>query len=169
MLTAGVGKGITGKGGHLIIIDDPVKDAAEANSEVYRKRNWDWYTSTLYTRVEPGGGIILIQTRWHEEDLAGKILKHAAETGERWDTLHLPALSEGPDVDALGRAVGEPLWPERYDRQALDGIRHTIGSYWFSALYQGRPQPAEGGAFKRSWFRYWRYEADGELFALDCA
>jgi hypothetical protein len=169
MRTAGVGTGITGKGAHLFLIDDPVKDAAEANSETYRKNTWDWYRSTAYTRVEPGGAIVVIQTRWHEEDLTGKILAHAAETGEQWDVLHLPALSEGPDVDVLGRELDQPLWPERYDRKALELIRATLGSYWFSALYQGRPQPAEGGAFKRSWFKYWRFEAEDELFVLDCA
>jgi hypothetical protein len=170
MLTAGVGKGITGRGAELLIIDDPVKDAAEANSETFRKRNWDWYTSTAYTRVEPGGGIVVIQTRWHEEDLVGKILTHAKETGEHWDVLHLPALSEGRDVDALGRELGEPLWPDRYDREALSRIKATQGSYWFCALYQGRPQPAEGGAFKRSWFKYYCIdEEQPDLFCLDCA
>jgi predicted phage terminase large subunit-like protein len=165
MSTAGIGGELTGKGCQVGIIDDPVKDAEEANSQVIREKNWDWFTSTFYTRLEPGGGIICIQTPWHEEDLQGKIQKHAKLTGETWRVVHMPALSDGPTVDPLGRAEGEPLWPERYDRAALDRIKAVQGSYWFSALYQCRPQPADGGCFKRSWFRYWQPEGS-DLFNL---
>lgn len=163
MQTCGVGGPLTGKGADLLIIDDPVKNAEEANSEVYREKTWDWYTSTAYTRLEPGGAVILIQTRWHEDDLAGRILAKAAETGESWSVVNLPALAG--DGDQLGRSPGEPLWPERYGRSDLDGIRRTIGSYQFSALYQQSPVPPEGGLFKRSWFRY--YRRDGEHFRLE--
>lgn len=163
MNTAGVCGPITGKGAHLLIIDDPVKDAEQANSETYRERAWDWYRSTAYSRLEPDGSIILIQTRWHEEDLAGRVAKHAKETGERWESLDLPALSLGAG-DPLGRPEGEPLWADRYDRAALLQIQSTLGGYWWSALYQGSPQPAEGGCFKRSWLRYWT--RDGELYLL---
>jgi predicted phage terminase large subunit-like protein len=149
MATAGVGGPITGRGAHLMIIDDPVKNAEEAASETYRNRAWDWYASTAYTRLEPGGIIVLIQTRWHEDDLAGRILAHDASRGE-WDVLNLPAQAE-PD-DALGRPEGRALWPERYDDAALATIRVTLGSYWFAALYQQRPRPREGGFFKRAWF-----------------
>ena len=165
MQTCGVGGPLTGKGADVLIIDDPVKNAEEANSQVYRDKAWDWYVSTAYTRLEPGAAVILIQTRWHEEDLAGRVLKHAKETGEVWTVLNMPALSLGCDIDPLGRDAGAALWPERYDVVALAGIRKTLGSYWFSALYQGSPIPAEGGAFKRSWLRYWN--ADGELYLLD--
>jgi predicted phage terminase large subunit-like protein len=165
MRTAGVQGAVTGRGAHLFIIDDPVKNDEEANSPRYREKTWDNYRSTAYTRLEPGGGIIITQTRWHEDDLMGMVLKHAAETGEHWQLLHLPALSFGEDVDALRRPEGAPLWPARYDADALDRIRKTLGSYRWSALYQGQPQPADGGCFKRSWFRYWR--ADGpDLFDL---
>lgn len=81
MQSVGVGGPLTGKGANILIIDDPVKNAAEANSQVYRDKTWDWYTSTAYTRLEPGGSIILVQTRWHEDDLAGRILQKAKETG----------------------------------------------------------------------------------------
>ena len=162
MQTCGVGGPLTGKGADILIIDDPVKNAEEANSEVYRQKTWDWYISTAYTRLEPGGSVILIQTRWHEDDLAGRILNHAKETGEEWTIVNLPALAE--PGDALGREPGDPLWPERYDRAELDAIHKTVGSYFFSALYQQRPVPPEGGLFKKSWFRY--YTADGDHYRL---
>ncbi|NLE76759.1 MAG: terminase, partial [Chloroflexi bacterium] len=131
----GVGGGITGQGGDLIVIDDPVKSREEANSEAYRERVFDWYTDDLYTRLEPGGAAILIMTRWHEDDLAGRILR--SEDGPNWEALSLPAEAEEGDV--LGRAVGEALCPARYDVAALREIRTVLGrSYW--ALYQQRPQ-----------------------------
>ena len=165
MATAGIGGEATGKGCQIEIIDDPVKNAEEANSSVIREKNWETFVSTHYTRLEPGGGLVVIQTPWHEEDLQGKIQKHAKITGEQWRIVHMPALSDGPELDPLGRAEGEPLWPDRYDRAALDQIKAVQGSYWFSALYQCRPQPADGGCFKRSWFRYWTAEQNGDLFS----
>jgi predicted phage terminase large subunit-like protein len=144
----GVGAGITGQGGNLIVIDDPVKSREEANSAAYRERVWDWYTNDLYTRREPGAGVLLIQTRWHEDDLAGRIL--ASEDGPNWTVLSLPA--EAEENDPLGRAYGAPLWPERFDSAALAGIRTVLGSWAYAALYQQRPMPPEGGLFKRHWF-----------------
>ena len=143
----GVGAGVTGMGGHLIVIDDPVKNREEANSEAYRERCWSWYTDDLYTRLEPGGSIILIMTRWHEDDLAGHIL--ASEEAGDWTVVSLPALAE--EDDPLGRALDEALCPERYDLGALARIRQTLGNSFY-ALYQQRPQPPEGGMFKSSWF-----------------
>lgn len=150
MVTAGVGGPITGKGGHLIIIDDPVKNAEQASSQTYREKAWDWYQSTLYTRLEPGGALILIMTRWNQGDLAGKILEDMQNGGERWEILNLPAVAEGPD--AIGRLPGDPLWPERFTREDLARIQRTVGSYHWTALYQQRPTPQEGGMFKRQWF-----------------
>ena len=161
MNTAGIGGPITGKGANLLIIDDPVKNALEANSKTYRDRAWEWYTSTAYTRLEPNGVVVLIMTRWHEDDLVGRILNDKEES-KKWTVLHLPALAE--ENDLLGRKVGEALWPERYDEQKLREIQNTIGSYWFSALYQGSPTPAEGKIFKRSLFRY--YEEDENYYIL---
>ena len=139
MATAGIGGEATGKGCQVLVIDDPVKNAEEANSSVIREKNWETFISTHYTRLEPGGGVLLIQTPWHEEDLQGKIQKHAQQTGEAWEIVHLPALSDGPAVDPLGRADGEPLWPDRYDRAALDQIKAVQGSYWFSACTSADP------------------------------
>jgi predicted phage terminase large subunit-like protein len=150
MQTAGVGGPITGKGADLLLIDDPVKNAEEANSETYREKSWDWFTSTAYTRLEPSGAIILIQTRWHGDDLGGRILENAEDSGEAWEVVNLPAIAE--EDDPLGRSIGQALWPKRYDATALAKIRATIGAYWFSALYQQQPTPREGAFFKRAWF-----------------
>lgn len=145
---AGVGTGVTGKGAKLIIIDDPVKSRQEANSEAYRDRVWNWYRDDLYTRLEPNGAIVLIMTRWHEDDLAGRILD--SEDGKYWSVLKLPALAE--EDDAMGRAPGAALWPSRFDEDDLERIRAVLGTPSFTALYQQRPTPPEGGMFKRQWF-----------------
>jgi predicted phage terminase large subunit-like protein len=144
----GVGAGITGQGGHLIIIDDPVKNREEANSETYREKVWQWYTDDLYTRLEPDATIILIMTRWHEDDLAGRIL--ASDDADQWTVISLPA--EAEEDDPLGRLVGAALCPERYDLPALASIKRVLGHSYY-ALYQQRPTPPEGGMFKRHWFQ----------------
>lgn len=149
MMTAGVGGPVTGKGADILIVDDPIKNYEEACSETYRERTWDWFTSTAYTRLEPNGSCIVIQTRWHEDDLAGRILREL--THENWREIRFPALAE--DGDPLGRKPGEALWPDRYNTDRLDDIRRTLGSYQWSALYQQRPTPAEGEFFKRPWFQ----------------
>jgi predicted phage terminase large subunit-like protein len=147
----GVGGGITGQGGNLVIIDDPVKSREEAESQAYRDRVWDWYRDDLYTRLEPDGAIILIQTRWHEDDLAGRIL--SSPKASDWTVVSLPALAE--DADPLEREPGAALCPERYDEAALFDIKGTLGSYGFTALYQQRPSPAEGGLLPRAWWQYY--------------
>jgi predicted phage terminase large subunit-like protein len=162
MQTCGVGGPLTGKGADLLIIDDPVKNAEEANSEVIRQKTWEWFTSTAYTRLEPGGAAIIIQTRWHEDDLTGRVLTHAKETGDRWELINFPAIAE--PGDELGRKPGEPLWPGRYDLPALAERKRMLGSYQFSALYQQSPVPPEGALFKREWFRY--YTLDGDFYRL---
>jgi predicted phage terminase large subunit-like protein len=141
-VAAGVGTAVTGRGAHIALIDDPFKDREEADSERRRELVWDWYRSTLYTRLMPGGAIVLIQTRWHEDDLAGRILEQEAD---QWEVLELPAL------DAAGKA----LWPEWYDETALARIKSTIGPREWSALYQQSPQPDDGTYFKREWFQTW--------------
>jgi predicted phage terminase large subunit-like protein len=161
---------------------------------------WDWFSDDLYTRLEPGASIILIQTRWHEDDLAGRLLGGMEDGGDHWEVISLPALAEEPItttetqrhrvennvqaqsndplsktsaptehdeklshrsslclrasvVDVLGRVPGEALCPERFNTETLERIRRQLGSYSFSALYQQRPVPPEGGLFKRKWFR----------------
>jgi predicted phage terminase large subunit-like protein len=155
METCGVGGAMTGKGAHLLLVDDPVKNAEEADSQVIRDRNWNWWTSTAYTRLEPTGAAVVIQTRWHEDDLAGRLLADAKAGGEPWHVINLPAIAEKDD--ALGRPEGEPLWPERFDRAALARIRKAVGERVWNALYQQRPAPDTGAVFLRPWFRYWRH------------
>ncbi len=250
----GVGAGITGFGANLIVIDDPVKNREQANSLTYRDKVWNWWNNDLYTRLEPGGQVVLIQTRWHEDDLAGRLLRQMDEGGEQWEVVDLPALAEAanqlriengelrmkeredgndlrvengemslkgtkiiaqgkadgrnpgsaaqddpdpegvalgagrvaplqgaevsePDVpgvppkrlhprllslspsatksgiDVLGRRFGDALWPERFPVAELERTREQIGTWSFASLYQQRPSPAEGGIFKRDWFR----------------
>jgi predicted phage terminase large subunit-like protein len=143
----GVGTGVTGHGGDLIVVDDPVKSREEAESLTYRERVWAWFTDDLWTRREPGAAVVVIMTRWHEDDLAGRLLEHegSVEEGGQWTVLDLPAISPS----------GEALWPEWYDLKALERIKNTIGPREWSALYMQRPQPDEGGFFQRAWFQTW--------------
>lgn len=152
----GVGGGVTGTGGDLVIVDDPIKNRKEANSEVYRETVDEWWTDDLYTRLEPGAAMILIMTRWHEDDIAGRIKQNRYGDAHEWCQINLPALAEDPD-DPLGRAIGEALCPERYDEEALERIKRVLGDSFY-ALYQGRPIAGSGNIIKREWFRY--YDAE---------
>lgn len=162
---AGVGTGISGMGANLIIVDDPVKNREEAESVAYQERVWESYSDDLYTRLEPGGSIVLTMTRWHEADLAGRILE--SEDGPNWTVVRLPALAETQEErdfwaermhqplglpDPLGRAPGVALCPDRYSASDLDGIRRVLLS-GFSALYQQAPGESEGTLFRREWFQ----------------
>lgn len=140
MRTAGLDGPITGKGADLLIIDDPVKNDEEARSPTIRERNWRWWLTTGRTRLEPGADVIVIMTRWHEDDLVGRMLRHQAE---QWIELCFPALAETDDP--LGREKGEPLWKGRYSKSELQKTRDVVGPYVWSALYQQRPIPEEGG------------------------
>lgn len=155
MVTAGVGGAVTGRGANLLIVDDPVKNAEEADSEVYRDKVWRWWTSTAYTRLEPNGSALLIMTRWHDDDLAGRLLRQdqLEPDGDPWEVVNLPAVAEEGQPDALGRSVGEALWPERWPLENLKAIFKRVGSRVVAALFQQRPQDAMGGYFKRSWFK----------------
>lgn len=148
----GAGGPITGRGAHLLVIDDPIKGREDADSELMRQRLKDWYTSVARTRLMPGGAIVVIQTRWHEDDLAGWLLRE--HTHEQWETINLPALAE--PGDALGRAEGEPLWPEAYSLDDLQALRQSVGPRDWAALYQQRPSAAEGAIFKREHWQYYR-------------
>jgi predicted phage terminase large subunit-like protein len=160
MITAGAGGPITGRGGHLIIIDDPIKNQEEADSPTYRQRTIDWFQSTLYTRAEPGASIVLLMTRWHQRDLAGFLLSDENETHKAWEEIRIPAIAE--EGDPLGRELGEALCPERYDVGALSGIRKAVGSRVWAAEYQQRPSAEEGNIIRREWIR--RYEKTPEKF-----
>ena len=143
----GVGAGVTGHGGNLIVVDDPIKSREEANSESYRDRVFEWFQDDLYTRLEPCAAVIVIATRWHEDDLIGRLL--GGDDGSSWTLVNLPAFAESDDP--LGRSEGQALCPERYDVRTLEDIRKVLGNS-FHALYQGRPVPLAGEMFQRGWF-----------------
>lgn len=147
--SAGVGGGITGMGADIAIIDDPVKDAKEANSQTVRDGVWDWYTTTLYTRLSPKSGVLLGMTRWHEDDLAGRLIEEMKNGGDQWRIVKFPAIAE---EDEEFRKEGEPLHPERFDLERLSKIRKAVGSQAWNALYQQRPSNKGGGIIKGSWF-----------------
>ncbi|HMT06701.1 MAG TPA: phage terminase large subunit [Pyrinomonadaceae bacterium] len=146
----GIGAGITGFGGKLVVIDDPVKSRSHAESIVRREGLWDWFNDDIYTRLEPDATVIIIQTRWHEDDLAGRLLGREHENGDQWEVIDLPALAR--ETDALGRKPGEALWPDRFSVDRLQKIKRQLGSYSFASLYQQEPMPRSGGMFKREWF-----------------
>ena len=147
----GRGGSITGRGAHLLIIDDPIKDREEANSETVRRAMHEWYRSVAYTRLMPGGAIIIVETRWHQDDLGGWLLREHAD--ENWDVLSLPAIAE---QDEGFRKEGEALWPERFPRDELKRIRAATGGAVWVSLYQQRPAAAEGAIFQRAWWRFYR-------------
>lgn len=152
LLAAPILGGITGSGAHLMIIDDPVKNRQEADSKTMRDKIWEEWNDTLKTRVERDGVVIVIMTRWHEDDLAGRLLAHE----EGWEEIRLPLRCEDPANDPLGRKTDEFLCPQL----GFDDVwfrRSQIGGRTLAALYQQRPTPQEGGLFRREWFK--RYDA----------
>lgn len=141
MKAAGVEGSITGKGAHVAIIDDPIKNWADAQSKTKRDNVWSWYQSTLLTRLAPRGAIVLVMTRWHNDDLAGRLLD---KQPGKWEVLKFPALA-GED-DPLGRDPGEALWPSRYTRDMLLERKEAIGSVKWPPLYQQEPPEEAIGA-----------------------
>jgi len=161
---AGVGGAIAGRRADLVVIDDPIRSREDADSETVRDKIWDWYKSDLYTRLKPGGRIVLIQTRWHEDDLAGRLLADMAAGGDRWEVISLPALAEADDP--LGREVGQPLWPEWEDTANLERKRRAVGPRDWSALYQQRPAPEDGDYFKLEWLKPYDIAPDKSLMRI---
>lgn len=178
---AGVGGAVTGRSGHLLIVDDPVKNREDADSSRLMEKLWDWYASTLYTRLEPKvGAIVVIQTRWSENDLIGRLFeseKNVSEKGrENWTILDLPAISEDVDsrpilpahcecVQDWREESGVALCPQRYDTEDYERIREAVGAREFAALYQQRPAPDTGNLFNPAWWQY--YETSEELPSFD--
>lgn len=151
----GVGGAITGRGGNIILIDDPLKNREEAESKTIRDKVYNWYTSTAYTRLEKDGAIVLILTRWHDDDLAGRLIKLDGVGGDHWDVLELPAIAI---KDEKYRKEGEALWKEKYTTEALENIKRNIGSYDWSALYQQKPILSEDQEFKPEYYQYRTWE-----------
>lgn len=176
MWAAGVGGPITGRGFHLGIIDDPIKNDEEAASETIRRKHKSWYDSTFLTRGEPGHSIVVVQTRWNEDDLSGYLLEQEKVEPENWHIVNLEAIREDGErsfpvsctVEPDWRQPGEALCPERYDETELGKIKNRVGSYFWSALYQQRPSPLEGGSFKRSWWKYYNETPALDSFNFLC-
>lgn len=151
----GVGGSPVGRGGDVIIIDDPIKSREEAESPTYRAKLRNWYTSALYSRRETNihrdGVIILMHQRWHEDDLAGWLISRDEE--KQWEILNLPALAE--DYDELGRVPGEALWWEKFDEDFLTDTAKEVGPRDFMSMYQQRPRSLEGDEFKREYLMYY--------------
>lgn len=136
---------LAGRRADLIIVDDPVKSYAEADSRYHRDRVWDWYRADLTTRLKPRGRLALVMTRWHEDDLAGRLLSRQPE---KWRVVRLPAVAQ--ERDALGRKLDEPLWPEWEGAAVLEDRRMILGARAWSALYQQQPRPRQGAFFRTS-------------------
>jgi predicted phage terminase large subunit-like protein len=144
--------GVTGRGADLLIIDDPIKTAQEAESITYRNRVWEEYKNSLLTRLMPNGAVIIILTRWHFDDIAGRILQQEAD---EWEIISLPAIAE--ENDLLGRKTGEPLWADfGYNLEWAEKKKIEVGSKTWNSLYQQRPTPESGDIFKRDWVKYYR-------------
>lgn len=146
---------ITGRGANLFLIDDPIKGREDAESELMRRKLKDWYTSVAYTRLEPDGRIVIIQTRWHEDDLAGWVLKEHSH--ENWELLSLPAIITDDEGE-------HGLWPERYPLERLHEIRKTLGTRDWASLYMQSPFVDGGQILKEGWWKIWK---EKELPKLD--
>jgi predicted phage terminase large subunit-like protein len=149
LLASGVSGAQTGKGAHVLLIDDPVKNREDADSETQRQATYDWYTSTAYTRLAPGGGVLLIQTRWHDDDLTGRLLEDMKRGADQWEVVTYEAIAS---QDEPNRKKGEALHPERYGVEQFRRIRKAIGERDWSALYQQKPVSDEGGYFNSTMF-----------------
>ena len=141
-----VGGALTGKGAHCLIVDDPVRSREDADSESARQKTWDWFTSTAYTRLEKGGRVLIVMTRWSSDDLAGRLL----ESNTGWREVKFPAIAEEDDEF---RKAGDPLWPDKYPLEKLHEIRAQIGMRDWASLYQQRPAPQDGDIFRAEWMK----------------
>jgi predicted phage terminase large subunit-like protein len=144
----GAGAGVASVNADLILIDDPIGSRDDAESQAKRDQVWDWLTNDILARCEPTTAVVMTMSRWHQDDPAGRLLD---QQRARWTVLDLPA--EAEENDALGREVGEPLWPELRGADWLQEKREELGSYGFASLLQGRPRPREGGMFKWAWWQ----------------
>ncbi|MFF2156066.1 phage terminase large subunit [Paenibacillus chitinolyticus] len=167
MISRGILAGVTGEGADLMIIDDPIKNREEADSEVYRDKMWGEWIDSFSTRLHPGAICIFIMTRWHEDDLVGRL-----QNPEYGDPLPMTMINlplEAEEGDLLGRDPGEPLWPERYGHDFIEARKKYPSS--FNALYQGRPTSQEGNMIKRDWWKYYDHlpPIASKLISVDAA
>lgn len=158
----GVGGSVTGRRADLLVIDDPFRGRQDADSALRRDLVWNWYRADAYTRLKPKGAIVIIATRWHEDDLIGRLLAADSDTRtDRWEYLSFPALCRDPESDILNRKEGEALWPDWQNEEELLQIKEDIGDREFRCLYQQDPIPGEGNVVQRSWFQLYRKAPEG--------
>lgn len=157
MRSAGVGGSFTGRGADLILIDDPIKNREDADSTTIRENVWKFYTSTLRTRLEGVGSVLITMTRWHSDDLVGRLLEQAKSdpTADQWVVLRLPAIKEDDDAPYDSRQIGEALWPDKFSVQSLMALKGSIGDRDWAALYQQRPNIEGGNIIKADWIQYY--------------
>lgn len=155
--SSGVGGSFTGRGGDWILIDDPIKNREDADSQLFRENLWKFYTSTLRTRLEKNGSILITMTRWHEDDLVGRLLSKSKEDKEadQWVVLNLPAIKENNLNKDDVRELGQALWPEKYNEDYLRATKASIGSRDWNALYQQSPVQEGGNIIKDHWFKFY--------------
>ena len=159
MISSGIGGSITGQGADLLIIDDPIKNRKEAESQTYRDNIWSEWQDTLSSRLHPGGRVVVIMTRWHEDDLVGRLLAQS----EEWTLINLPAIAEEDDV--MGREEGQPLWPEQgFNEKWCAKKKRSAGTRTWVSLYQGHPRPSDGNLFRMSMFR--RFKVLGDCYKV---
>lgn len=174
MRSVGIGGAVTGNPSTILNVDDPVKSHIEANSKGIRDSLFDWYRSSAYTRLAPSAAVLVVMTRWHEDDLCGRLLAREGNIleGGKWEVMRFPAIADHDpskgEVDALGRKPGEALWPEVRPLSFLESARESVGSYWFEGMYQQTPSRLGGSQFKAKWFHYFRIERVGgaEVYVL---
>lgn len=151
-LATGIGGPATGSGFNVGILDDPIKNREEAESETVRESIKDWYTSVFLTRQLPLNGILIILTRWHNDDIAGWLLEQQDHGADQWELIRYPAIAE---CDEVYRRKGDPLHPQRYNLEALMGLKRAVGPRDWEALYQQNPVAQDGDYFKKSYFRFY--------------
>ena len=165
-VAVGVGGPITGRGADVMIIDDPLKNRKEADSPLVREQIWKWYISTAYTRLSPTGAVILIMTRWHDADLAGRLVDEAKKGGDKWHIVSFPAIALKDEKlgNKFVRKMGDALWQSRFSIEKLNQTRDVLGTYEWASLYQQSPITDESIEFKQEWFKY---RTEDEVQKLD--
>lgn len=175
MISRGILSGITGSSlGDCVIIDDPIKNREEAGSETIRKKHWDEWTDSIRRRIHPGGIVILIMTRWHEDDLWGRMLNPEHAKPFDWQVYNLPLECDQTHIDKegnpLNRKIGEPLWPDRYGLAHVEEAKRYPSS--FNSMDQGRPTAEEGNIIKKAWWMYYDilpHKLDIKILSVDAS
>ena len=169
MEAIGAGGSLQGKGAHLLIVDDLVKGFEQASSPTMMDKQWDWFRTDVYPRLEPGASVILIMTRWTALDVIGRIEQAQKEEGEflEFETVNFPALAMEKPKDVLGRSPGQALFPARFDENKLKEIKGKMDDLWFESLYQGNPLPAKGNIINPEWFKTYDGILDRETGTFD--